>query len=520
MSISNKFIEMNEAKNIKLGIIFSYAGMAVSIVGALFVLNRVLNYIGDYNYGLYSFVGSITTWLTVISSALTASFLRYTTLEANQSNGDVSKTNTIYLKMLLLIGIVVFVVGFSILGILYMTNSNIGKYNWEDSQLMYLLFALSIFNIVLTMPTTIFSLYINYKKQFVFGKLLAIVISIISFSGQLLIAYFTKNIVAIAVFAIVINLLTCVCNAYFSYKALHINFAKVSLKENKSLVYSIFVFSGILLFNSVVDQINTNVDKTLLGIFSKPEDVTIYHMAQQLSVYFMFMSVSVSGVFAPKIHELTVKHDIAKINDLYLKASKLQSIILCGVAFGFLTCGFNFIIWWIGEERITAYYVATTLLLLNIGPLTLNSSIEIQRARNQHLFRAITYFVLAIANVGLSIMFLQIFEPEYAVFACLAGTVISTICSHWIAMNLYNKFVMGLPIGRYLFTLSQYMLLGVVSHFVVLVCNKLFINQIECALYSFITQGLVFVCVYMIMVAILNKTDIKNYFRNKSVDLN
>ena len=517
MSISSKIQQLDDSKNIKMGIVLSYVGMGISLLGMLFVSNRVLNYIGDYNYGLYSFVTSITSWLTVVSSALTASFLRYTTIEANEHDGNTSKTNTIYLKMLLLIGVAVFVIGFSFLGAMYMAGNNIGKYNWEDSQLMYLLFALSVFNIGLTMPTSIFALYINYKKQFVFGKILAIIISIINFSGQLLIAYFTRNIVAIAGFAIVINLFTVVGNACFSRNVLHMNFAKVSLKENKALVYSIFVFSGILLFNTIVDQINTNVDKTLLGIFARPEDVTVYQMGQQLSIYFMTMSVAVSGVFAPTIHELTVKCDTSKINNLYLKVSKLQSIILCCVAFGFLACGKNFIIWWIGEQRVLAYYVAATLLILKIGPLTLNSSIEIQRARNKHLFRAICYFVLAIANVGLSIVFLHIFEPKHAVFACLTGTVIATICSHWISMNLYNKFVIGLPVGRYLITLSQYMVSGVVGYVVVLACNELFISKMKTALFTFIAQGSVFVCVYLLLVVMLNRDVVKDYL-GKMID--
>lgn len=515
MENTNKTKIMSDSKNIKFGVILSYAGMGISILGALFISNKILNYIGDYNYGLYSFVNSITMWLSVISSALTASFLKYTSLEANHNNGDVSKTNTIYCKMLSLMGIAVVVLGFSVLGFLYASGSTIGKYDWEDSQLMYLLFALSIVNIGLTMPTNIFSLYINYKKQFVFARILTIVIAIINFGGQFLIAYFSRSIIAIAAFTIVITLMTYLSNAYFCRRVLKIRFAKVTLRDNKNLLYSIFVFSGILLFNSIVDQINSNVDKTLLGIFAAPEDVTIYQMAQQLTMCFTTMSVSVSGVFAPTIHELVVKNDTEKINNLYLKISKIQSIILCCVAFGFLSCGKNFIIWWIGEKRVMSYYVAAALMLLNIGPLTLNSSIEIQRAKNKHLFRAIVYFVLAVLNVSLSSMFLYIFEQEYAVFACLVGTIITTICSHWISMNIYNKCIIGLPVGRYFFTMIQYIMVGILSYLTVLGCNELFIAQINSVVLKFMTQGLVFIVIYLLLAALINKTFIKNYFSKR-----
>ena len=505
--------KISDSKNIKMGVVLSYVGMAVSIIGALFVSNKVLNYIGDYNYGLYSFVNSITTWLTVASSALTASFLRYTTIEANENDGDVGKTNTLYFKMLTIIGLVVFAIGFTVLGVLFFSKINIGKYNWEDSQLMYLLFVLSIFNIGLTMPTNIYSLYISYRKQFVFGKNLSIFTSILNFAGQIIIAYFTRNIVFIAGFSIIITLMTLVCNSLYCYKDLHINFSKATFKDNATLVRSIFIFSGILLFNSIVDQINSNVDKTLLGIFSTPENVTIYQMGQQLAGYLTLMSVSVSGVFAPTINELVTNNDKCKINELYLKISKIQSIILCCVAFGFLACGKNFIIWWLGEDRILSYYVATALMILSLGPLTLNSSIEIQRAENKHRFRAAVYFVLAIANVGLSIFFLNVLDTQKAVFACLAGTVITTICSHWIAMNIYNKRIIGLPIKKYLYTLLQYMLIGVVGYLVVLICNKLFIDHVEYVFLKLVIQGIIFVVVYFTISLLLNKDAVIKYLR-------
>lgn len=518
MSILIKHEQFNDSQNIKFGVILSYAGMGISILGALFISNKVLNYIGDYNYGLYSFVNSITTWLTVISNALTASFLKYASSEAYKNDGDIGKINAIYLKMLSIIGIAVLVVGFSTIGVLYASRCCIGRYDWEDSRLMYGLFVLSVVNIGLTMPTCVFSLYINYKKRFVFARILTIIITIINFAGQFFIAYISRSIVAIAVFTIAITLITCLSNAYFCRKSLKMRFAKISLRDNKSLLHSIFIFSGILLFNSIVDQINSNVDKTLLGIFATPEDVTIYQMAQQLTMYLTTMSVSVSGVFAPIIHQLIVKNDMEQINNLYLKISKIQSIILCCVSFGFLACGKNFIIWWIGEKRVVSYYVAAVLMLLNLCPLTLNSSIEIQRAKNKHLFRAVVYFVLAIANIVLSLVFLYVFKLEYAIFACLGGTAITTICSHWISMNIYNKRIMGLPVGKYLFTVFQYILVGILSDIVVLGCDRLFINQIKSTIFKFIIQGLVFVAAYLIFAALMNKSIVKNYFIKRKND--
>ena len=131
-----------EDKNIKFGVVLSYVAMAVSMIGNLFISNRVLNLIGDYNYGLYAFVNSITSWLTVISTALTSSFLRFTTLEAHNKNGDTSRTNSIYFQLLFSLSSIVVSIGLLFVVTLFFNRVCFTKYNWEESKLIYILFVL------------------------------------------------------------------------------------------------------------------------------------------------------------------------------------------------------------------------------------------------------------------------------------------------------------------------------------------------------------------------------------------
>lgn len=504
---------LSDSKNIRWGVILSYVAMLISIFGALFVSNRVLNLIGDYNYGLYSFVNSITSWLTVLSSALASSFLKFTTVEAKENNGNPARTNTLYLKLLLILGLGILVIGLSTIGLLYGLNINLGKYNWNDSKLMYGLFALSIINISLTMPTSVYSLYIHYKNRFVFGKILTIVTTIINFVGHFLIAYFTKNVLLIAVFTICITLITFGMNLLYGKKEAGIQFTKASLRENKVLISSIIAFSSILLFNTVVDQVNTNVDKTLLGIFSIPQDVAIYQMGQQFGTYMMTMSVAVSGVFAPTLHKLVVNKNQEEINRLYLKISRVQTIILTAVAFGFLSCGYDFVLWWLGPNRINAFYVGFILLIVNICPLTMNSSIEIQRAKNMHKFRAFVYFGAAILNVLISILFLFILPQEHAIFACLIGTVITKVSSHWIAMNIYNKKAIGLPVGKYMLTLLWHVLIALVGFTIVYILRSTILLQLSNPLMRFVCEGSIFVLIYFIGITLLDIDIIKQMVR-------
>ena len=504
---------LSDRKNIKFGVILSFVSLGVSIIGTLFITNRVLNYIGDYNYGLYSFVNSITSWLSIVSAALSASFLRFATSESKKNQGDVRKVNSIYFLLLLFVGIGVALIGLSIVGGLYFSHVQLGKYDWADSSLMYGLFAISILNIAFSISTSVFSLFVNYKKKFIFGKLLIIFTTALNFAGHFFIAFFSKSILLLSAWSIVITGITAIMNFVFASKWLGFELVKTKLAENKALLRSIVVFSAVVFLNAIVDQINSMVDRTLLGIFSTPNDVTIYQMGQQFSVYLVTMSVAVSGVFAPTIHELNSKGKEEEINALYLKISKSQTIILCLVSFGFLACGYNFVLWWIGPERSDAYYVGAILMLIDLCPLTMNSSIEIQRARNKHLFRAIVYIAVALANIGLSIAFLYMFPIQYAIFACLLGSVIARICSHWIAMNIYNKKEMRLPVGKYMLELVKYCLIGLFGAAIVMILSKALLDTMPLSvLDKFLIEGLLFVLLYAASVFVFDRKIFLSFF--------
>ena len=489
-----------ETKNIRYGVVLSYLGLLVSLLGTLFISNRILNYIGDYNYGLYSFVSSITSWLTVVSSALCASYLRFATIEHKLHR--LPKVNSIYYKLLLGMGGLVLLVGSFVTILLFFLKVNWGDYSWADSKLMYALFAVSILNISISIPSMIFSLFITFKQRFVFQKFLSIFTTVINFAGMFLIAFLTRNVLALSSFSLVITIITLACNAYYCRKEISIQFEKTSFRENRDLVAAVIAFSGILILNSVVDQINSGVDKTLLGIYSIPENVTIYQMGQQFNTYLALMSVAVSGVFSPKIHALVSNADYLGINSLYLKISKIQSMVLSLIVFGFIACGKDFIIWWIGEQRLNAYYVGAILMLIDLCPLTMNASVEIQRAENRHRFRAYVYLLVAIVNVSLSIVFVRILPKEHAVFACLAGSVIARVLSHWIAMNIYNYKVIKLNTGKYMLTLLKYVLIGMACSLVVMYIKNLFICSIQQQILKVLIEGGVFTLLYVMFVLI------------------
>ena len=97
--------------------------------------------------------------------------------------------------------------------------------------------------------------------------------------------------------------------------------------------------------------------------------------------------------------------------------------------------GKPFIHFWAGAGYEQAYYVMLLLVIPASIALIQNVGIEIQRAENKHQFRSITYIIMALMNLILSIFLCQ----KWGAIGSAIGTAISLIVANGIIMNIYYQ---------------------------------------------------------------------------------
>ncbi|WAT23970.1 oligosaccharide flippase family protein [Aerococcus urinaeequi] len=66
-------------------------------------------------------------------------------------------------------------------------------------------------------------------------------------------------------------------------------------------VYSFYIF-----INMVVDQVNKNVDITLLGRYSGTLITAVYSVGERMELIYQQISTSISNVFTPRVHRMVV----------------------------------------------------------------------------------------------------------------------------------------------------------------------------------------------------------------------
>lgn len=213
-----------------------------------------------------------------------------------------------------------------------------------------------------------------------------------------------------------------------------------------SLFREVSVFSSYLFINMVVDQINWNVDKFIIGRFHGAVPVAIYGVAALLNTHYLAFSTAVSSVFIPRVNRMVASAQSNKdVSDLFTRVGRIQFLVLGVVVTGFTFFGRPFIQLWAGPDYSEAYAIALLLLIPVTIPLIQNLGIEIQKAKNLHRFRSWVYLGVAVGNILLSIPLTQ----RFGGIGAAAATAVALVIGNGILINWHYSARVGLDIRSF-----------------------------------------------------------------------
>lgn len=507
-------------KNIKLGMLFSYISLFLTISISLIYTPFELRCVGQKQYGLSSFVNSITSWLTVLSSALVSSYIRFATLAASQKDSDkqIKLINTNYLFLFVIIGITILVIGVILCPILKfgILPNSIYKDDPLAQSLIILLAMISTLNICISVSANIFGLYNSWKEKFAVVKGIGLIISILQPLTTVPFLLLGFNIVCVVVIQLIYSVISIILHAIFAIKRYGFKANKNIFKIEKKIIRDILIFSFFIILTSITDQINNNVDKTLLGFMVSSESVAIYQIGMQFKSHLLIFSISISTVFTPKVASAAISDNDVRMNELFLKVSRLQIIVILFIVFGVVTCGRPFILLWLGEDYLYSFYTIAVLFLLDAIPLTENVAIEAQKAKNKHKFRAVLYIIIACLNIVLTAIFIKIFPKEHAIFGCLLGTAISTIIGKWILINIYNHKVINLNVKKYFRYFLKTLFFAALASVLTYMC--VYFVKIKGEAVHFFIRFILFVCFYLTYVLLCERKFLITFFKKGGIE--
>ncbi|MEE3468617.1 MAG: CDP-glycerol glycerophosphotransferase family protein [Eubacterium sp.] len=431
----------------KAGALLSYVYLGLTCIVGLFYTPFALSFLGDSEYGVFAIALSTISFLTILDMGFNQTMIRYVArCKALGDKEGEEKINGMFLILYSAIALIALIVGM-ILTIfiedIFTATTGGGLTEWEAMRLK-VVFAILLINLVGSFPMGIYTAILNANEGFVVLKGVNILTFILTYGGMTIAMLCDYESVAMAVITTVVSLTMKLIQGIYVQTKYRPRFRIRGW--DKTLFREVFAFSFFIFLNIVIDQLYANTDRVILGIVQSSVVVTIYSVGVQFASYFEQLSTSISGVFLPRITELTTKKNgMKEISSIFVRIGRIQFIILGFLMSGFVILGRMFIGLWVGDSMGDAYAIALVVILPAIVPLSQNIGISVIRALNRHRFRSVMYLGIAVLNVGLSIPLAM----HYGGFGAACATGLGTCLGQILTMNWFYWKRIGLDIPQY-----------------------------------------------------------------------
>lgn len=501
---------MNDSRNLKLGVIFSYITMATGIIISLTYTPFLLRSLGTQQYGLYNMGQAAVSYLGLTEFGFGNAVVRYASKYRAEGNED--KTASMYgmflyiysflATIILIIGAVICIFSNS-----FYTVST-GAQGYRELRIVI---AVMVLNLALTFVNQPYSSIITSYERFAFVKVTNLLYTILKPVVMIPLLLYGYKAIALSVVTFVLQQMMNLANVYYVRKVLYVRIdmkrSNMEISVLKEIVsYSFFIFLG-----SIVGQLNDNTDNVILGVISGETAVAVYSIGYQLNSYIQQVPGTISSVFFPRVTaRITKGSTMEEMTDLLIKVGRIQCYFVFLLISGFSLFGKEFIYLWAGKDYYISYWIVLVLIVPAAIPNMQSIGVLIIQALNRHQFRAILYVVCAILNVVFSIPA----GLKFGAIGCAACTGLTTLITSGIIMNWYYQNKIGLNMKFYWKSLGALLAKGIPVILAGIIFNTQLLNFswkslcLKVVLYSLIYV----IYAYFIMMNDTEKETINNIF--------
>lgn len=428
---------------LKAGAILNYVVIILSTLVGLLYTPFMLRMMGQNEYGLYSLVASVISYLTILDLGFGNAIVRYTAeFRATGKTVEQYEMFGMFFVLYIVIGLLAFAGG---LALYYNVDAMFGEtmspLELDRARIMMLIL---IFNLAFTFPMSIFGSIMLAYERFVFPKVITILRLFLNTAIMIALLKMGYKAIAMIILQTVFNVITLIINyVYCRYK---LRIRMYFRKFKWGFLKEVAIYSFWILLNVIMDRIYWSTGQFVLGAVAGTVAVAVFAVAIQLEHMYMQFSSAISTVFLPKITGMVaLKNDNKEISDLFIKTGRVQFIIMSFILSGFMVFGRQFIALWAGPGYEDAYLITLLFFVALLIPLIQNLGITILQARNQMKFRSILYIIIA----TVSLLFQIILAKKMNAIGCAIAIAGALFLGQGLIMNIYYQKKQGLNIVRF-----------------------------------------------------------------------
>jgi O-antigen/teichoic acid export membrane protein len=445
---------------LKKGALLSYITIILTNGVGLLLTPFMIQKLGDSEYGLYTLIGSLVGYISILDFGLNNSIIRFVA-KFKAQNDRKGEENFLATTMIIysIISLVIVLAGI----LLYFNlNSFFEKLTVNEIVKAKTMFAILIFNLAITLPGGAFAGICSGYEKFVFPKALNIIKYIVRSLMVFGLLMYGGDSISIVILDTFLNIFIIIIEAYFVLNRLKVNFKLYHFQFK--LVKEIFAYSIWIFVFAIVGQFQWKAGQVILGVMSGTTAVAIYGVGIMLGSYYGAFSTAISGVFLPRATQMTFRNSTGKeLTTMMIRIGRISLVILLMILGGFILYGKQFVFLWVGDNYGESWLIALIVMVAYTLPLVQAFANSILEAKNKFAFKAMVYIIL----IALGTFFGTYLVEEYGSIGIILGTTSGWMLSQ-IVMNLFYSRVIQIEIRRFFKELLKG--LGI-TFLIILVCG-------------------------------------------------
>ena len=435
-------MDNTSGKNIRVGAILTSITQFLSIAISFVYVPIMLGMLGQAEYGLYSIVQSLISYLQMSEMGIGTTATRYNSKYIAKKDTDGQRTiNGMFFKMY------VGIAGICILAstiLFFSLDSIYAKYSPESLHLIKILFIIAVANLVITFVFKIFNAIVIAYEEFIFLKVITLIQTLLGPAGMLAVLFLGFRSIGMLCVTTVISLLFGLIQMFFCLKKYHISF---SFKDHDPALFKkIFSFTIFVFINSLATQLMMNSDKLVISIIMTEYAVAVYAIVMQFHTYSYNFANVLSGFYLPRFTKNVVQTegvDDSLMADIQ-KTGRIQ-VLVAGLIFGgFLAIGKPFIIRWVGMDYLQAYWMTVIVLITETVGASQSMFNSLMQAMNLHKTRALLSLALSAVKIILKVVLTE----KFGLMGCAVGFFFGWLIKQ-IVFNIYYWKQVGLDIPTF-----------------------------------------------------------------------
>lgn len=422
----------------KAGAILGYVNVIAKNLVNLLYVPLLLHFLGQGDYGVFQMTNSVVFALGLLSAGFYGSYVRFYMQErAHGTETGIRRLNGMFLLVYFVVVVLCLIGGVALTANVERLFS--GGLTPSEVGLARILMMIMSANIAVQLLSTPFDSYIVAHERFAFQQTRQLVTTLAMPVLAVILLYVGMGAVGVAIATLTVSVVLLIMNVWYAVRTLSMRFMFNGLQW--SLFKAIAIFSFWIFLNQIFDLVNNNVPNFLLGAMASSTVVATFAISVQIRNIFVAMSTTMSNVFVPRINRIVAESDDNDVlTKLMTKVGRYQMILFWFIYGGFVVVGQDFVRLWAGKANADAYWLCVMMVLPVMVPLTQNTGIEIQRAKNRHKARSLVYVLTAVLDIILSVLLI----PSLGYWATAIGYIVSIVLGTGLFMNWYYQYRIGL----------------------------------------------------------------------------